>query len=214
MGTQRTHVRRVSARSGRRGVPAGAPDARIASDDGLSFARLAPTLPPSTAAFGTPSSPMHCSHPEHDHASADMLGRVEHACAERGLRLTELRRRVFELIADSTRPVKAYDLLEKVRKQGAGPTAPPTVYRALDFLMSHGFVHRLETLNAYVPCPHPEAEAHGSQFLICENCQETLELDAGGIADRLRAQAKEQGFEPRRHTIEVYGLCARCSSGH
>lgn len=143
-----------------------------------------------------------------------MLGRVEHACAERGLRLTELRRRVFELIADSTRPVKAYDLLEKVRKQGAGPTAPPTVYRALDFLMSHGFVHRLETLNAYVPCPHPEAEAHGSQFLICENCQETLELDAGGIADRLRAQAKEQGFEPRRHTIEVYGLCARCSSGH
>lgn len=163
---------------------------------------------------GNSRSSMHCTHPDHDHASAVMLGRVEHACAERGLRLTELRRRVFELIADSTRPVKAYDLMEKVRKQGAGPTAPPTVYRALDFLMSNGFVHRLETLNAYVPCPHPEAEAHGSQFLICEHCQETLELDAGGIADRLRAQAKEQGFEPRRHTIEVYGLCAKCRAAH
>ena len=168
----------------------------------------------STIAVGMPRATMHCTHPDHDHASADMLGRVEHACAERGLRLTELRRRVFELIADSTRPVKAYDLMEKVRKQGAGPTAPPTVYRALDFLMSNGFVHRLETLNAYVPCPHPEAEAHGSQFLICEHCQETLELDAGGIAERLRAQAKEQGFESRRHTIEVYGLCAKCRAAH
>lgn len=157
---------------------------------------------------------MHCTHPEHHHASADLLGRLEFACAERGLRLTELRRRVFELVADSSRPVKAYDLLEKVRKQGAGPAAPPTVYRALDFLMTHGFVHRLETLNAYVPCPHPEAEAHGSQFLICEECHETMELDTAGIADRLRAQAKDQGFEPRRHIIEVYGLCAKCHSAH
>jgi Fur family zinc uptake transcriptional regulator len=163
---------------------------------------------PESAAIG--KFLMHCSHPGHHHASSDLLGRLEIACAERGLRLTELRRRVFELVADSARPVKAYDLLEKVRKQGAGPAAPPTVYRALDFLMANGFVHRLETLNAYVPCPHPEAEAHGSQFLICEQCQETMELDASGISDRLRDQARQQGFQPRRHIVEVYGLCAKC----
>jgi len=157
---------------------------------------------------------MHCSHPDHRHASADMLGRLEFACAERGLRLTELRRRVFELIADSGRPVKAYDLLEKVGKQGTGPAAPPTVYRALDFLMANGFVHRLETLNAYVPCPHPEATAHGSQFLICEECQETVELDAEDVAERLRSHARERGFEPHRHVIEIYGLCAQCRSAH
>lgn len=143
-----------------------------------------------------------------------MLGRVEQACALRGLRLTEMRRRVFELIADSAQPVKAYDLLEKVRKRGSGPAAPPTVYRALDFLMNNGFVHRLETLNAYVPCPHPEAEAHGSQFLICEECKETMELDTSGSDERLLAQAKAQGFEPRRHIIEVYGLCSKCRSAH
>ncbi len=157
---------------------------------------------------------MHCTNPEHHHAGADMLGRVELVCAERGLRLTELRRRVFELIANSAKPVKAYDLLEKIRKHGSGPAAPPTVYRALDFLMSHGFVHRLESLNAFVPCPHPEAKAHGSQFLICEQCHETLELDAAGIAERLRIQAKEQGFETRRHVVEVYGVCAKCQSVH
>lgn len=157
---------------------------------------------------------MHCTHPDHQHASADLLGGLEKACSERGLRLTDIRRRVFELVVADPRPVKAYDLLEKIGKEGTGPAAPPTVYRALDFLMRNGFVHRLETLNAYVPCPHPEATDHGSQFLICEKCQETLELDAKGIAERLRVQAKEQGFKPHRHTIEVYGLCARCSEAH
>ena len=80
--------------------------------------------------------------------------------------------------------------------------------------MANGFVHRLETLNAYVPCPHPEAEAHGSQFLICEECQETVELDADDVADRLRSHARDRGFEPRRHVIEIYGLCAQCRSAH
>jgi Fur family zinc uptake transcriptional regulator len=155
---------------------------------------------------------MHCSDPEHHHGGDDMLKRVESACAERGLRLTELRRRVFELVASSTRPVKAYDLLTKVREAGAAPVAPPTVYRALDFLMDHGFVHKLETINAYVPCPHPESGAHGSQFLICDQCQETLELDVLSVAPRLAQQSREQGFEPRRMNVEVYGLCARCRS--
>lgn len=157
---------------------------------------------------------MHCSHPEHLHGSADLLGRLEYSCAERGLRLTHLRRRVFELIATSDRPVKAYDLMDRMRGLDSGPAAPPTVYRALDFLMTHGFVHRLETLNAYVPCPHPEEEAHGSQFLICEHCQQVLELDTVDAAAQLRQEARARGFEPRRHVIEIYGSCARCQSAH
>lgn len=154
---------------------------------------------------------MHCAHPEHEHGSAEMIGRLESACLQRGLRLTHLRKRVFELVAGSRRPVKAYDLLQKVREHGEAPAAPPTVYRALDFLMLNGFVHKLETLNAYVPCPHPEIGLHGSQFLICETCMDTMELDAEDIATRLREQARAQGFEPRRHVVEVYGLCVRCA---
>ncbi len=157
---------------------------------------------------------MHCTDPAHRHGGEDMLKRVEHACAERGLRFTELRRRVFELLAASARPVKAYDLLAQVREHGSAPAAPPTVYRALDFLMDNGFVHKLETINAFVPCPHPDAGAHGSQFLICEQCLETLELDAAGIVDQLHQQSRAQGFEPRRLNVEVYGLCARCRSAH
>jgi Fur family zinc uptake transcriptional regulator len=155
---------------------------------------------------------MHCTHPGHEHGSAALLARLESACKERGLRLTPLRRRVFELIAAEARPVKAYDLLQRVKVGDAGPVAPPTVYRALDFLMGHGFVHRLESLNTYVPCPHPEAEGHGSQFLICEQCMETVELDVGEVAERLRVQARKQGFVVHRHVVEVYGLCQRCAA--
>jgi Fur family zinc uptake transcriptional regulator len=156
---------------------------------------------------------MHCTHPDHEHGSAALLARLELACAERGLRLTALRRRVFELVASDRRPVKAYDLLQRVKEGDAGPVAPPTVYRALDFLMAHGFVHRLESLNAYVPCPHPESDGHGSQFLICEQCMETVELDVREVSARLREQARRQGFEVHRHVVEVYGRCQQCRVG-
>ena len=145
--------------------------------------------------------------------AADFLEAADRHCQARGVRLTDTRRRVLELALAQSGVVKAYDVLAALQKE-RGQVAPPTVYRALDFLMAHGFVHRLETLNAYVPCPHPEAEAHGSQFLICEECQETLELDTSGIADRLRDQARQQGFQPRRHIVEVYGVCAKCRGTH
>jgi len=157
---------------------------------------------------------MQCTDPDHRHGGEDMIKRVESACLERGLRFTDLRRRVFELVAESPRPVKAYDLLGKLHNHSSAAAAPPTVYRALDFLMDNGFVHKLETMNAYVPCPHPESGQHGSQFLVCDECHETLELDANGVVDQLKRQSESQGFEPRRLTVEVYGLCARCRQSH
>lgn len=83
---------------------------------------------------------------------------VERACSERGLRLTPIRANVLRLIADAGKPVKAYELLDWVREgKGVGADAPPTVYRALDFLMANGFVHKLESVNAFVACHHPTA---------------------------------------------------------
>lgn len=155
---------------------------------------------------------MYCTHTDHAHDHRSMMTRVELACAERGLRFTDLRRRVFELIVDSQKPVKAYDLLEHVRRHGTGPAAPPTVYRALDFLVTHGFVHKLEALNAFVPCPHPDAGHGAGQFLICERCHSVVEFDADVLADRIVLQAQAQGFAVRRHVVEVYGLCAACRS--
>ena len=96
-------------------------------------------------------------HHQHDHAPYRFVHEVECACERRGLRLTPLRKLVLELIASDEKPVKAYDLLDRLRAQ-TGKSAPPTVYRALDFLLEHGFIHKLESINSYTSCHHPSEQ--------------------------------------------------------
>ena len=137
-----------------------------------------------------------------------VLARADALCRERGVRLTPQRRRVLELVCRAARPIGAYEILDQIR-EGAR-AAPPTVYRALDFLLEQGLVHKLQSLHAYVGCTHPE-HSHMSQFLICADCGAVTELEDEAIAGSLRSVAAETGFEPRRPIVEVIGTCFRCS---
>ena len=154
-----------------------------------------------------------CSSPAHHvHDAAGFVSAVERACSERGLRLTEIRARVLGLVADAGKPIKAYDLLDKVREgEGAGAAAPPTVYRALDFLLANGFIHKLESVNAFVACHHPNAAQHSAPFLICDGCHKAVELEDEHVVATLDAQARALGFSPQTQTLEVHGLCAECA---
>ena len=145
----------------------------------------------------------------HHHDARAFVAAVEAACVERGLRLTPLRQRVLELVAAESKPVKAYDLLGQLRDE-QGSAAPPTVYRALDFLLEHGFIHKLESINAFVGCHHPD-EAHQVPFLICDVCANAVELCDERVADLLGSQARERGFVPRAQTLEVHGVCRDCT---
>ncbi|MFN7782499.1 MAG: Fur family transcriptional regulator [Lysobacterales bacterium] len=150
-----------------------------------------------------------CSHPEsHVHDAAAYLAEVAAVCRERGLRLTHLREQVLRLIAEADKPVKAYALLEQMRDE-RGPVAPPTVYRALDFLLENGFIHKLESINAFVGCHHPRQQ-HSVPFLICKRCLATVELEDEAVTRLLLQQARALGFEPHAQTLEVHGLCANC----
>ncbi|WP_290889219.1 transcriptional repressor [Arenimonas sp.] len=152
-----------------------------------------------------------CTNPEHHvHDAGGYLHAVEQACEERGVRLTPLRAQVLGLIAEAGRPVKAYDLLDSMKALN-GSSAPPTVYRALDFLLEQGFIHRLASMNAFVGCHHPH-ERHSVPFLICDGCHSAIELEDERITRLLDAQAKAMGFSPRAQTLEVHGLCAHCSA--
>ncbi len=153
-------------------------------------------------------SPSH----DHNHCIEDALARAEELSAERGLRFTETRRRVLELVWQSHTAVKAYDIIERFSTDGQA-TKPPTVYRALDFLIEHGFIHRIESLNAFVGCAHPD-DGHESQFLICNNCDNVAEINAQGVRLSIRDQADKAGFHIGRQTIEVHGLCGNCSGGN
>ncbi len=157
----------------------------------------------------------------HDHEACvrRALGTAARLCATRGARLTPLRRRVLELVwrghaPGSHAPVRAYDLLARLSgKKGTAretrPAAPPTVYRAFEFLLTQGLIHRIESLNAYVGCMHPEG-AHGGQFLICSDCGAAAEVHDPRVDAAVARRAKELGFAVRRKTIEVAGVCPPC----
>ncbi len=147
----------------------------------------------------------------HDHGKcvADALAAAEDICAAQNVKLTDLRRRVLELVWDRHAPVRAYDLLDQLRAERRG-AAPPTVYRALEFLIEAGLVHRIESLNAYVGCGEPAA-SHGGQFLICAECGRVAELDDDEISHRVSERAQLLGFTVSRQTIEIMGLCGQCA---
>jgi Fur family zinc uptake transcriptional regulator len=152
-----------------------------------------------------------CTDPQHHVHDGDAFVReVERACEQRGLRLTPIRANALRLIADAGRPIKAYDLLDQM-KATHDAAAPPTVYRALDFLLEHGFIHKLASINAFVGCHHPGSAAHAVPFLICDGCQSATELEDAEIVDSLDASARAVGFMPQAQTLEVHGLCADCA---
>ena len=146
----------------------------------------------------------------HDHRACieDALAAAGRICAERGTQLTALRRRVLELIWANHRSVKAYDLLHQLGSDGRA-AKPPTVYRALDFLIAQGLVHKVESLNAYVGCPHPMSP-HEGQFLICMSCGRVDEMAEPKVRAAIQAAAAAAGYALEGQTIEVRGRCAQC----
>ena len=137
------------------------------------------------------------------------LEQVQQICSERGIRLTPQRKEVLGIIHSAEQPLGAYDILEKMAQDGRKP-APPTVYRALEFLLGAHLIHKLETLHAYVACSHPD-HPHSSQFLICNECGEVDELESAGLDGTLSDLAQARGFRAESQTIEVKGTCADCS---
>ena len=139
-----------------------------------------------------------------------VLERADELCRERGVRLTDQRKLVLQLLCVSDKPLSAYELLDRMRGVVRNP-APPTVYRALDFLLEQGLVHKLESVHAYVGCTHPE-HPHASQFLICDDCGEVAEVEDASVAESLTAAGKAIGFRTKRPIVEVLGTCAQCNA--
>lgn len=148
---------------------------------------------------------------KHDHGDcvSRAIDTADRLCRDHGLRFTQLRRRVLELVWNSHKPVGAYEVLDSLNRDGK-KAAPPTVYRALDFLIDAGLVHRLDSLNAFVGCADPES-AHSGQFLICRQCRSVAELDDSDIHQVVEQTASNLGFTAISEMLEIQGLCQDCS---
>ena len=145
---------------------------------------------------------------DHDQCRSHGLHSAEEVCAREGLSLTPQRRRVLEILLRQHRAMGAYDLMDVMREEGRA-AQPPTVYRALDFLVSNGFAHKIERLNAFVACAHP-GERHKPAFLLCRACGAVAEMPARAITDAVRAAAEGLDFALERVVVEAEGLCPRC----
>lgn len=146
----------------------------------------------------------------HDHlrcVAAAMADAVS-VCRSRGARLTALRSRVLEIVWQQHKPLGAYDILAVLAAEGRS-AAPPTVYRALEFLQEHGLVHRLSSVNAFVGCSRP-GHAGAGQFLICRSCGNAAELMDDGVERAIARSAASQGFAVHAHTVEISGVCPDC----
>jgi Fur family zinc uptake transcriptional regulator len=147
---------------------------------------------------------------ETEQSVADGLERAAKLCAERGTTLTALRKTVLELVLGSKMPLTAYQLLDQL-KDIRKSAVPPTIYRALDFLTQNGLIHKVERLNAFVPCIDHDHGHHAVQFLICGRCGTVAEIEDGAIAQALQTAAAKAGFTPSRAVVELDGTCAECS---
>ncbi len=148
----------------------------------------------------------------HDHQGciASGLLAAERHCAETGLQFTPTRRRVLEILLSDHKSLGAYEILDQLRSDGLN-AQPPMAYRALDFLVTHGFAHRIERLNAFIACSHTHGD-HTPAFLICRTCQRVVEAEADPGAGELARAAKQAGFVIERTVREAEGLCPGCAS--
>ena len=130
-------------------------------------------------------------------------------CEARQINLTPLRRRILEILWSRHEPIGAYEILAELAKERE-KAAPPTVYRALEFLKDAGLVHRLDSLNAFVGCDHPEAP-HPGQFIVCGSCRRVAEIEDPVINRALQERARALGFQLKESAVEIKAVCTDCA---
>ncbi|SIT47870.1 Ferric uptake regulator, Fur family [Paraburkholderia ribeironis] len=171
-----------------------------------------PTATTATTDQATSAHPAHAGEPVHTHGDSQeaALMLAEEYCRERGEKLTPIRRKVLELLLNSGRATKAYSLLDEMRQIHPG-SAPPTVYRALDFLLSAGLVHRIESINAFTVC-HDLTQCQHGILVVCQQCGSVTELHQPKLRQALVAQIEDAGYRLASDEIELKGLCSACQA--
>lgn len=145
----------------------------------------------------------------HNHCIDDALTQARSLCSQRQVRLTPQREQVLRLVWASHKPVGAYQVMDSLSQQSGKTVAPPTVYRALDFLLEQRLIHRINSLNAFVGC-HSPGHNHPGQFLICRQCGVAQELDSQRLSQPARQLAEASGFTVEALALELTGLCPLC----
>ena len=138
----------------------------------------------------------------------NVLNKFEDYCDKNNLRCTPSRKITLEIIAASNRPIGAYDIIDEMGKVTDRPK-PTTVYRAIEFLQQHCFVHKIESLNAFVACEAGHTH-DGAQFIVCNGCGSVEEVHTCHLPESLQQKIDASGFRMDRWNTEIHGVCEQC----
>mgnify|MGYP002852692152 CR=1 FL=1 len=153
------------------------------------------------------------AHQPHNHSRCmnAALARAEQICRERNARLTPTRELVLKLIWQNHRPIGAYQIQDELTNVSGKTVAPPTIYRAIKFLLSLGLIHKIPSLNAFIGCPFPTS-MHSNLFMICEYCGSAAEVSHAGINKLLQAASDQANFFLQSQSLELFGTCMQCTN--
>ncbi len=151
---------------------------------------------------------MNCT--DHHNCTIGALEHAERVCLARGARLTPIRRAVLAEIWTGHEATKAYDLISRMSTVG-NLIKPPTIYRALEFLLAHGLIHRIESLNAFIGCDHPETQ-HQAILMICDHCGTINEQSSDALNVLIATISRAQQFKTIRQSVELHGVCTHCQT--
>jgi Fur family transcriptional regulator, zinc uptake regulator len=138
-----------------------------------------------------------------------LIDKVEVLCKKRGIKLTTQRKTVLEIMLKANKAMSAYDLLDLL-KVSEPQAKPPTIYRALEFLLVQGFIHKVESTNCYIVCPHFHDPEHISILFICDSCQQIIEKHSENIESQLKQLASQSQFLIKHSVLELHGVCHSC----
>jgi len=168
-----------------------------------------PPKPPAKLSQFSQIAQLACTQHDHSDCIDSALEKAKHLCQQKKARLTDTRENVLKLIWASHQPLGAYAIMDALRERSQKSIAPPTVYRALDFLLELGLIHRINSLNAYIGCLSPESEHH-SHFVICRQCHIALEFEPDVVEHALTGVIASSGFKVENQSLELIGLCPQC----
>ncbi|MEJ2442062.1 MAG: Fur family transcriptional regulator [Exilibacterium sp.] len=160
----------------------------------------------------TDPRPIACQPHNHQLCIDDAVASAQRICKSKGARLTPLRKQVLILVWQSHRPLGAYTIMDMLAQTSTRRVAPPTVYRALDFLLQYKLIHRINSLNAFLGCPDP-GNVHQNYFLICRQCGIATECLDNSLGNSIAQVADSAGFQVKEQSVEIVGLCPRCQAG-
>lgn len=130
-------------------------------------------------------------------------------CTTLGLKLTSLRKAILYILWAAAKPLKAYEILNHLLHTKPNST-PPTVYRILEFLASHGIVHKIESIQSYTLCCEPEKQLFSEVLMVCNGCHQVIEVYDAQVQSLVKQLAERSHFTLGHDAIELKGMCRQC----